>query len=156
MATAIYVPGPTVVKIGASILGYSDNDNLPQIQFTDHHHEIKTVLSGAVPEEVVLQGTHARIAIALVKWDNDVYQTMLADQRGAAATTTVGRRIVAASAYFSLTIESVNGTSEYVFPVSYLQPESISDSQWGNRERVLTLNFMAIPDGNGALYTFTA
>lgn len=72
MATAIYVPGPTQVLINSSVLGYSDNDNLPAIQFTDFQHEVKTVLSGQAPEEVVLQGTVARISIALVKWDPDV------------------------------------------------------------------------------------
>jgi len=157
MATVIYVPGPTAIYVNSALLGYSDNDNLPTIQFTDHHHEIKTVLSGAVPEEVVLQGTHARISVALVKWDNAIYQAMIADQRGAATITAVGRRIVGNNAFFPLQIRSVSQTSEYSFPVTFLQPESISDSQWGNRERVLTLNFMSIPSQqDGALYTFTA
>lgn len=157
MPALIYVPGPTAIYVNTSLLGYSDNDNLPTIQFTDHHHEIKTVQSGNVPEEVVLQGTHARISVALVKWDNAIYQAMIADQRGAATITTVGRRIVGNSGFFPLQIRSVGGTSQYTFPVAYLQPESIGDSQWGNRERVLTLNFMAIPNTavDNALYTFT-
>lgn len=155
MAT-IYVPGPTVVKIGSNVLGYSDNDNLPAIQFTDHQREIKTVLSGDVPEEVVLQGTSARISVALVKWDQTVYNNMLATLRGGSSTTpTVGARVVYNEASVVLNIASVGQSMAYQFPVAYFQPDSAGDTQWGNRERVLTLAFSAIPDSGGQLFTYT-
>lgn len=158
---AIFVAGPTVVKVtigeSESILGYSDNDNLPSISFTDHQHEIKTVLSGAVAEEIVLQGTSARIALALVKWDQTVFQSLLANQRGAQTVTTVGRRIIGATAYCGLKIISAatGATMSYSFTRAYLSTDSFTDSQWGNRERVLTLNFSAIPQSDGVLYTYT-
>lgn len=154
MAALIYVPGPTQVIVNGSTIGYSDNDNLPAIQFTDFQHEVKTVLSGQAPEEVVLQGTVARISLALVKWDASVYNTLLATQRGAYNSSPVGRRIISDNASVELQIDSVSGTQNYTFEHAFLQPEGTGDSQWGNRERVLTLNFMAITGPNG-FYTYT-
>ena len=159
MAAEIFVPGPTKVSITTAseeILGYSDNDNLPAIQFTDHQHEVKTVLSGAAPEEVVLQGITARISVALVKWDASVLANMLARQRGLYNDLSVGRRIVANTAYFALKIQSIADSSNYTFAYAYLQPDGVGDSQWGNRERVLTLAFSALPNPTtGVLYTYT-
>lgn len=154
MAALIYVPGPTQVIVNGSTIGYSDNDNLPAIQFTDFQHEVKTVLSGQAPEEVVLQGTVARISLALVKWNASVYNTLLATQRGAYNSSPVGRRIISDNASVELQIDSVSGTQNYTFEHAFLQPEGTGDSQWGNRERVLTLNFMAITGPNG-FYTYT-
>jgi hypothetical protein len=150
MAALIYVAGPTKVEIntgaGLEVLGYSDNDNLPAIQFTDHQHEVKTVVSGAAPEEIVLQGLTARISVALVKWDQDVLDDMLVKQRSLVNKVTVGRRIVANAAYFTLKISSIANGSGYEFPYAFLQQDGLGDSQWGNRERVLTLAFNAIPN----------
>ncbi len=155
MATAIYVPGPTVIYVntgsGLTELGLSDNDNLPSIQFTDHQHDVKTVTSGAVPEEIVLQNTEAAVTVALVKWDSATLLSLLADQRGAPYTTTVGRRLVnpitGTPGYFGLQIRSVvSGQPGYTFTHAFLRSDSVGDSQWGNRERVLTLNFRCIPD----------
>lgn len=164
MATTIQVAGPTkiVVSVPAadSILGYSDNDNLPSITFTDNQHEVKTVLSGNVPEEIVMTGTSARISVALVKWDENVLGELLAQQRGAYNYGTVGRRLTggATPATFSLKVESVgNVTNLYEFGAVFLMSDGIVDSQWGNRERVLTLNFMAIPytvENTTTLFTY--
>ncbi len=160
MAALIYVAGPTKVEIndgtGLAVLGYSDNDNLPAIQFTDHQHEVKTVVSGAAPEEIVLQGLTARISVALVKWDQDVLDDMLVRQRGLVNEVTVGRRIVANTGYFGLKISSIANGSGYEFAYAFLQPDGLGDSQWGNRERVLTLAFNAIPNPTtGQLFTET-
>lgn len=159
MAVAIFVPGPTKVQVDTTgtyaDLGYSDNDNLPTIQLTDNHHEIKTVLSGAVPEEIVLTGTSARLTLALVKWDNTVLQALLAKQRGASNDSVVGRVLVANSFTFGIKIVSVGGTQAYQFDRCFLQPDGMGDSQWGNRERVLTLNLMAIPNASNDIYTYT-
>ncbi len=151
MATAIFVPGPTVIYVntgsGLTELGLSDNDNLPSIQFTDHQHDVKTVTSGAVPEEIVLQNTEAAVTVALVKWDATILSNLLADQRGAAFNTTVGRRLVSGGGFFGLQIRSVAaGQPGYTFSHAFLRSDSVGDSQWGNRERVLTLNFRCIPD----------
>lgn len=157
MATTIQVPGPTVIYVGESILGYSDNDTLPSITFTDHIREIKTVSSGEAPEEIVLTNTTARVSVSLVKWDEDVLATLLTEQRGGTeGTTTVGYRMIGDNAYTSLSISSVGTAMEYVFEVAFLPNDGVQDSQWGNRERVLTLNFMAIPNPEtNALYTYT-
>ena len=151
MATAIFVPGPTVIYVntgsGLTELGLSDNDNLPSIQFTDHQHDVKTVTSGAVPEEIVLQNTEAAVTVALVKWEASLLSSMLANQRGAAFNTTVGRRLVSGGGFFGLQIRSVAaGQPGYTFTHAFLRSDSVGDSQWGNRERVLTLNFRCIPD----------
>lgn len=151
MATAIYVPGPTTIHVntgaGLTELGLSDNDNLPSIQFTDHQHDVKTVTSGAVPEEIVLQNTEAAVTVALVKWDSAVLTAILADQRGNPFQTTVGRRLVANGGFIGLQIRSVaSGQPGYTFTHAFLRSDSVGDSQWGNRERVLTLNFRCIPD----------
>jgi hypothetical protein len=158
MATTIQVPGPTVVYIGDSILGYSDNDTLPSITFTDHMREIKTVQSGEAPEEIVLTNTTARISVSLVKWDETVLNTLLETQRGGgeAGKTVVGYRLIDNAAYSALYISSVGTTQEYGFEVAYLMNDGVQDSQWGNRERVLTLNFTAIPNPTtNVLYTYT-
>lgn len=151
MATAIYVPGPTVIYVntgsGLTELGLSDNDNLPSIQFTDHQHDVKTVTSGAVPEEIVLQNTEAAVTVALVKWDDVVLNNLLIDQRGAAYTPVVGRRLVSGNGFVGLQIRSVAaGQPGYTFTHAFLRSDSVGDSQWGNRERVLTLNFRCIPN----------
>lgn len=151
MATAIYVPGPTTIYVntgsGLTELGLSDNDNLPSIQFTDHQHDVKTVTSGAVPEEIVLQNTEAAVTVALVKWDSAILTAILADQRGNPFQTTVGRRLVANGGFIGLQIRSVAaGNPGYTFTHAFLRSDSVGDSQWGNRERVLTLNFRCIPD----------
>lgn len=151
MATAIYVPGPTTIYVntgaGLTELGLSDNDNLPSIQFTDHQHDVKTVTSGAVPEEIVLQNTEAAVTVALVKWDDVVLNNLLIDQRGAAYTPVVGRRLVSGNGFVGLQIRSVAaGNPGYTFTHAFLRSDSVGDSQWGNRERVLTLNFRCIPN----------
>lgn len=157
MPETLQIAGPTVVKIGASTLGYSDNDTLPSISINDHLYDVRTVLSGENPEEIIYRGVEARIAVSLVKWDQAVLSSMLATQRGAAGSSPVGRRIVGNSASFQLTIASVSGTSQYVFSTAFVQSDGHNDSQWGNRERVLTLAFRAIPSTpGGTLYTYTA
>jgi len=158
MATTIQVPGPTVVYIGGSVLGYSDNDTLPSITFTDHMREIKTVQSGEAPEEVVLTNTTARISVSLVKWDEAILTTLLETQRGGGevGNTVVGYRLIGEAAYSALSISSVSNAQDYTFEVAYLMNDGVQDSQWGNRERVLTLNFTAIPNpATNLLYTYT-
>jgi hypothetical protein len=163
MAMAIYVPGPTIINVATTAgtyvaLGYSDNDNLPSIQFTEHLHEVKTVTSGASPEEMVAQNIEASVTVSLVKWEDSVLATLLADQRGAAYNNTVGRRLVSNNAFFGLQIRSVAASQPgYTFTHAFLRPDSVGDSQWGNRERVLTLNFRCIPDPTtNVLCTFAA
>lgn len=162
MPTAIFVPGPTRIDIATTAgtyaeLGLSDNDNLPSIQFTDHQHEVKTVTSGNVPEEMVLQNIEAAVTVALVKWDDAVLTNLLADQRGAAFTNTVGRRLISSGGFFGLRIRSVAASNPgYTFTHAFLRPDSVGDSQWGNRERVLALNFRCIPDpATNVLCTYT-
>jgi hypothetical protein len=160
MASAIYVSGPSIVQayIGSSWLdlGYSDNDDLPAITFTDHQHEIKTVASGNAPAEIILQNTTASISVTLVQWDAANYASMLAQQRGAAGTPVVGRPLVSANHTFGVRIKSVQGGNPaYTFSVCHLRSDSVTDSKWGNVERRLSLNFNAIPDPTtNVLYTY--
>jgi hypothetical protein len=162
MALAIYVPGPTMIQVDTANggtyvdLGMSDNDNLPSISFTDHRHEVKTVASGAVAEEIVMQNTECIVTCALVKWDQDILTNLLTDMRGALATPVVGRRLISSTGYSGLRIRSIAaGQPGYTFTHAFLRSDSVNDSQWGNRERVLTLNFHCIPNPtNNTLYTY--
>jgi hypothetical protein len=156
MAATILVAGPTEVSIDGVALGYSDNDNLPSFSFNDIIHEVKTVLFGGAPEELVLQNTIATITLTLVKWDEAVLASTLVTQRGGAYnTTTVGRQIVADSGTFQLTVASIGGNAQYTFDRCYIKPDGLADAQWGNRERTLTLTINAIPDANNVLYVYT-
>lgn len=164
MAQTIQVAGPTMVVLDGSDFGLSDNDNLPQISFNDMMHEVKTVSSGAAPEEIVLQNTVATITVTVVKWDETVLNTILIKQRGTAGVqgeTVVGRRLVGATpatpaGMFSVEIQSIGGTQKYEFTHCFIRPDGISDSQWGNRERTLSLTFTAIPNpADNVLYTYT-
>lgn len=161
MAVIFHVSGPTQIEIATDIFstwelfGYTDNDNLPSIQITDHHHEVKTVLSGNVPAEIVLTGTSARITLALVKWDAVILNQMLAASRNVYNTPQVGRVLdILTTAFFGLRITSVSTAQEYTFAACYLQVDGVNDSQWGNRERVLTLNISAIPDSSNNIYNY--
>lgn len=163
MPIAIFVPGPTIISVDTANsgtyteLGRSDNDNLPSISFTDHRHEVKTVSSGAVAEEIVMQNTEAVVTVSLVKWDESVLTNLLADLRGAATIPVVGRQLVASNGFSGLRIRSVAaGNPGYTFTHAFLRSDSVTDSQWGNRERVLSLNFHCIPNpANNTLYTYT-
>lgn len=164
MAQTIQVAGPTMVVLDGSDFGLSDNDNLPTISFNDAMHEVKTVSSGAAPEEIVLQNTTATITVTVVKWDEALLNTILEKQRGAAVQgeTVVGRRLVGGTpstpvGMFSVEIASIGQTQKYEFTHCFIRPDGISDSQWGNRERTLSLTLTAIPNpADNVLYTYTA
>lgn len=173
MAATIQIPGPTIVRVKLTDaaqtwtdLGYSDNDNLPSVSFTDHLHEVRTVLSGSEPEQIVNTGISAAISLALVRWDEDVLNDILEKQRGYAdgKRVTMGMKLIAAGNdrhYIAVQIASTytGATAKYEFPTCFLTGNSVSDSQWGNRERVLALNIKAIQNLTGAtpvdLYTYT-
>lgn len=169
MATAIFVPGPTIINVAVgagawTALGYSDNDTLPSITFTDNYHEVKTVASGVAPEEIVLQNITAVVSVALVKWDATILGDVLEDFRGGGKyKATVGRQIIGDNAIasrgtFGLQIRSVsNGNPAYTFTHAMLRNDGVSDAQWGNRERVMTLNFYCIPNPtDNVLCTYAA
>jgi hypothetical protein len=107
---------------------------------------------------MVAQNIEASVTVSLVKWDDTILNNLLVDQRGAAYTNTVGRRLVSGSGFFGLQIRSVAASQPgYTFTHAFLRPDSVGDSQWGNRERVLTLNFRCIPNpSDNILCTFAA
>ena len=156
MATAIFVAGPTsiFVNVGAGFveLGLTDNDSLPQVTYSDNIHEIKTVSSGATPEEMVVQNTSATITVTLVKWDAAVLTSLQTRQRGAAFSSTVGRLLVADSGTFGVKIApaTVNKTG-YTFGRCFVIGEGFAHSQFGNVEQRMGLTFRAIPDGSNLL-----
>lgn len=158
MATSIFVAGPTMIQVntgsGYVDLGMSDNDNLPQITYTDNIHEIKTVASGAVPEEMVVQNIAATITVTLVKWDSSVLAQVLADNRGAAYEATVGRLLVDDGGVFGVKITPTTANkTAYAFGRCYIIGDSVVHSNFGNVEQRMALTFRAIPDGTGALAT---
>lgn len=156
MATAIFVAGPTsiFVNVGAGYveLGQTDNDSLPQISYSDNIHEIKTVASGATPEELVVQNTSATITVTLVKWDAAILTSLLVRQRGAAYNSTVGRLLVGDSGTFGVQVDPLTaGKTGYTFGRCYLMGDAIAHSQFGNVEQRMGLTFRAIPDANNLL-----
>ena len=156
MATAIFVAGPTsiYVNVGAGYveLGQTDNDSLPQISYSDNIHEIKTVASGATPEELVVQNTSATITVTLVKWDAAVLTSLLVRQRGAAYNSTVGRLLVGDSGTFGVQVDPLTaGKTGYTFGRCYFMGDAIAHSQFGNVEQRMGLTFRAIPDANNLL-----
>ena len=156
MATAIFVAGPTsiFVNVGAGYveLGQTDNDSLPQFTYSDYIHEIKTVSSGATPEEMVVQNTSATITVTLVKWDAAVLTSLQTRQRGAAFSSTVGRLLVQDGGTFGVKIApaTVNKTG-YTFGRCFVIGEGFTHSQFGNVEQRMGLTFRAIPDGSNLL-----
>jgi len=158
MASAIFVSGPTEIHIntgsGFSVLGESDNDNLPQITYTDNMHEIRTVSSGQAPEEIVVQNITATLTCTLVKWDSAIYAGMIADLRGQAYTATVGRLLVNDGGAFGVKIvPKTAGKTAYQFDRCYLIGDSTVLSQFGNVEQRLALTFKAIPNQSNILST---
>ncbi len=161
MATAIFVAGPTsiYVNVGSGYveLGQTDNDSLPQISYSDNIHEIKTVASGATPEELVVQNTSATITVTLVKWDAAILTSLLVRQRGAAYNSTVGRLLVGDGGTFGVQVDPLTaGKTGYTFGRCYFSGDAIAHSQFGNVEQRMGLTFRAIPDANNllaALYT---
>lgn len=156
MATAIFVAGPTsiYVNVGSGYveLGQTDNDSLPQVSYSDNVHEIKTVSSGATPEEMVVQNTSATITVTLVKWDAAVLTSLQTRQRGAAFTSTVGRLLVADGGTFGVQIDpAAVGKTGYTFGRCFLMGDAITHSQFGNVEQRMGLTFRAIPDGSNVL-----
>lgn len=150
MPTAIFVAGPTKIQVnyggGYVDLGFTDNDSLPQITYTDNVHEIKTVASGAVPEEMVLQNTTAVISCTLVKWDAAVLTALAVRERGAEYTTTVGRLLINGSGSFGVKIlPTTAGKTSYTFGTCFLMGDAINHSNFGNVEQRLGLTFKAIP-----------
>ena len=156
MATAIFVAGPTsiFVNVGAGYveLGQTDNDSLPQISYSDNIHEIKTVASGATPEELVVQNTSATITVTLVKWDAAILTSLLVRQRGAAYNSTVGRLLVGDGGTFGVQVDPLTAAKTgYTFGRCYFMGDAIAHSQFGNVEQRMGLTFRAIPDANNLL-----
>jgi hypothetical protein len=150
MPTAIFVAGPTKIQVnlGAGFvdLGLTDNDSLPQITYTDNVHEIKTVASGAVPEEMVLQNTTAVISCTLVKWDAANLTALAVRERGAEYTTTVGRLLINGNGTFGVKILPLTaGKTSYTFATCMIMGDAINHSNFGNVEQRLGLTFKAIP-----------
>jgi hypothetical protein len=159
MPTAFFVSGPTKIQVntgsGYVDLGVSDNDNLPQVTYTDNIHEIKTVSSGAVGEEFVVQNIAATITVTLVKWDQSVLNTLLTDVRGGPASpysAIVGRLLVNDGAVFGVKIlPTTNGKTAYTFGRCYIMADAVVHSNFGNVEQRMALTFRAVPDGSNVL-----
>lgn len=156
MATSIFVSGPCMMQIdiggGWLDLGMTDNDSLPQMTFSDNVHEIKTVASGDVPEELVLRNTQATISCTLVKWNATTYSSMLNKQRGDPYATTVGRLLVNGSGTFSVRVTPTTaGKTSYAFGRCYLVGDAVAQSNFGNVEQRLGLTFRAIPNASNIL-----
>ena len=152
MAELIYVSGPTAVYANGYLLGWTDNDSLATITYTDHQHEVKTVQRGEVPAEVIVTGLSAVLTVTLVKWDQAELDKILIKTRGTAAlpyTATIGTTLVNdfASGVSALYPVVLNPTTlnkpTYTLNSCYLKGES-SDGGFGNVERRMTLTFMAI------------
>lgn len=169
MPTTIQVAGPTKIQvdIGAGFvdLGYSDNDSLASLTFTDHLYEVKTNERGDVPAEVVVTGLSCVLTVTLVKWDSVVWANLIDFQRSAGASSpyvaTVGRTLVndfAGGTDFTFSckvLPSNTGATAYTLNACYLFGDT-ADGNFGNAERRLTITFRAIPRGTDPVVSTAA
>jgi hypothetical protein len=166
MATTIQVAGPTKIQvnIGAGLvdLGYSDNDSLASLTFTDHLYEVKTNERGDVPAEVVVTGLSCVMTVTLVKWDAGVWQDLIDYQRSSVAsapyTATIGRTLVndytgGTDNLFAIKVLPSNtGATAYQLNNCYLFGDT-ADGNFGNAERRLTITVRAIARDTTAVVT---
>ena len=169
MATTIQVAGPTKIQVdlGAGFLdlGYSDNDSLASLTFTDHLYEVKTNERGDVPAEVIVTGLSCVLTVTLVKWDATVWNSLIDYQRSSGATSpyvaTVGRTLVNDYAggtditFPAKVLPSNSGANAYTLNACYLFGDT-ADGNFGNAERRLTITFRAIPRGADPVATVQA
>jgi hypothetical protein len=156
MATSLHIDGPCEVVYDGTVLGITDNDDLPSFQLTQMQKEIKSVSGGDVPTAHFATGSSMSISLTLVKWDDVVLHDLLL-QIGAMANGPLGYSPIVGIEIVGkhLTLKKIGGTRIITFPNTMLRPDAISQSRFGNVERRMTIHAIAYPEGdNGDLFHF--
>lgn len=160
----IYASGPTKITVGSAadtILGYTNDEEAPRIDFTDNVRIVTSQDTGDAPAELIHRGRVAVITGAMVKWDSARKDDLEAAPytTGQAATGnvsggTIGSLYVAGNHTFQLgVIPTTADKTSYTFGRAIVQPEGgFSIEQFGNSELILRFAFFAFPDASGNLY----
>lgn len=170
MAMQYHVFGPVLVKIGNTVLGQSDGQNLITIEEIVPHRPITTDSMGGEPADFVQQGAHAVVAITFIEWDDTELDKILAamaedstvanparaDQGNMGA---VGMLRIRDGGYVSVVVEGTKTTARdgghrFTFPRAFRDPNSptpLRNIGSDNSARALVLYCM--PDENGDFYT---
>jgi hypothetical protein len=95
-STDFHVAGPVKILWGTTSatteLGYSDNEDLVRITFTDHQRVFSRNDQGDMIGETVLSGTSAIIDFTLVSWNQDQLQQLISRVRkGGTPTNAIGQ-----------------------------------------------------------------
>ena len=69
MALAMHVSGPCQILMGASVLGYTEDGDLPSVDVTYHVRRGFSSDQGAEPAALIHRGVTAVISVLLTKWD---------------------------------------------------------------------------------------
>jgi hypothetical protein len=154
MATSLHIDGPCEVVYDGTVLGITDNDDLPSFQLTQMQKEIKSVSGGDVPTAHFATSSSISISLTLVKWDDAVLNTLLT-QIGSFGGGPIGYGPIIGIEIIGkeLSLRRIGGSAIITFPNTMLRPDAISQSRFGNVERRLTIHAIAYPDtGLGALF----
>jgi hypothetical protein len=177
MASTFQVQGPTALEWSTddgstyTQIGFSGNDQLFSVDIEYSNNIITATDTGEEPAEVVYTGAIAVLTCQLVKWD--VAQVALIQVppggTGEGDAGVIGSRWVTGNHSFGIQFEPVTaGRDIYTFERCILNgPQAVQFSDFGNKEQVLTMQFLAFRDGGTnvigdgssatqALYTKTA
>ena len=179
MATAFNIQGPVSLSImvgdnaeetespsfgSAHILGYTDNDDLIDVEFDNLLEPYESTERGRMPAAMIYQGTIATISATLIKWDTGVkdtlVQTMWGDGSGTAGV--VGQDIFNGDftnseplqVHIAPTITSgyPGSTDRYMYTFRRCWLDAIAETGWGNAPKKLVLSFKCTNNSGGRLY----
>lgn len=145
MAKKFDIKGFSQLKTGATVIGQSDADDLPEWEETIFERLIHTNESGPeLPAKVISLGRAALIRVNLIDFD----LTQIDLLRKATGATLPGQLgdLGADVPTFPLKLEGkIVGSTIYTFPTCRLI-ESLGDRQWGLMENKLFFVFASFPD----------
>lgn len=160
MAAGYKIAGPTTVSYNGSVLGYTDNDSLPAIDFDILNETVESSDTGRTPGEVIYMGQIARVTVTLVKWDQTVADALMVLPGGAAAGDlgTVGSLWFGGSYAKAVVITpTLDGERIHTFPRCYLDgPDAIRTFDIGNKPTRLAVSWVAVADGSDNVFTAAA
>ena len=161
MAQSIHVVGATVVAVGGTTIGQTDESNDIEWEVTLGEKKIYTNASGPVmPAKIVNLGMIGKLAVPLISWDDSAIAGIIQRCSGAAAAGQIGTLGVDLT-QFSVTLTTqISGELSYAFPKSRLV-DNWKVNKFGYEAKRLVLLFEVIPDPTAlatattALYTTT-
>lgn len=163
MASSLNIEGPCSLLIRAAssetpwslsthTLGNTDNDDLIEISFEDHIHEVKSVDQGDEIAEAVFLGRIGTLTCTLVKWDvgNELFLTAPGGSADGDAGV-IGTEMSQTTAFayhlrIARSITPVTAVPDYIFHLAYINTWRYLD--FGNKEKRLALEFTLVTNGS--------